>query len=62
MTDYTVNGVTIQVPNDEANINSKAIAMGALVSDIGLSFAKTYPTAMGNTSFGVSPKVQQVRA
>jgi len=61
LTDYTVNGVTIQVPNDEANINSKAIAMGALVSDIGLSFAKTYPTALGNTSFGVSPKVQQVR-
>lgn len=61
LTDKTVGGVTVQVPNDEDNINSKVVAMGALVTDIGVSLAKDFETPLGTTSFGVSPKSQQIK-
>lgn len=61
LTSYTINGVTLQVPTSEENVSSKVVAMGALVSDFGISLAKSFDTSLGNTSVGVSPKIQQIR-
>lgn len=60
LTTYTSNGITLHVPVDSSELNSKVISLGAFISDIGVSFAKTYSDDWGGISFGVSPKIQRL--
>ena len=58
-TDWTNNGNVL--PTNENLINSKVVAMGAQVTDFGISVAQVYETEDGyQWSAGVTPKIQKI--
>ena len=55
------NGLIITLPTDDANVQSRAIAMGAAVSDLGVTLAKAFEADGMRWSVGVTPKAQELR-
>ncbi len=57
-TDWTTNGNVL--PTDENQLNSKMVAMGAQVTDYGISIAREFETDGYKWSVGVTPKIQKI--
>lgn len=55
------NGLVITLPTDQDNVQSRAIAMGAMVSEFGVSLAKSFAADGMRWSVGVTPKAQKLK-
>lgn len=58
----TVGGqtITVSIPTNENNLSSKMIALGASVTDFGLSLARSFDYNDVKWSVGASPKIQRI--
>ena len=55
------NGLVLTLPTDQDNVQSRAIAMGAMVSEFGVSLAKSFDADGMRWSVGVTPKAQKLK-
>lgn len=60
-TPYTINGYTLTLPRSEDQVNSKLVAMGASVTELGIALAQAMPAPGGSWSVGLTPKLQELR-
>ena len=59
--DINANDLTGMLPTDESQVQSRAIAMGAGVSEFGVTLAKVFEAEGMRWSVGVTPKSQELR-
>jgi len=59
--DINADDLTGQLPTDESQVQSRAIAMGAGVGEFGVTLAKSFATDGMRWSVGVTPKSQELR-
>ena len=55
------NGLVLTLPTDQDNVQSRAIAMGAGVSEFGVTLAKAFEAEGVHWSVGVTPKAQELQ-
>ena len=59
--DINANDLTGLLPTDESQVQSRAIAMGAGVSEFGVTLAKSFDADGMRWSIGVTPKAQELQ-
>ena len=59
--DISANDLTGLLPTDESQVQSRAIAMGAGVSEFGVTLAKVFEAEGMRWSVGITPKSQELR-
>lgn len=59
--DINANDLTGMLPTDESQVQSRAIAMGAGVSEFGVTLAKVFEAEGMRWSVGITPKSQELR-
>ena len=59
--DINANDLTGMLPTDESQVQSRAIAMGAGVSEFGVTLAKSFQAEGMRWSVGITPKSQELR-
>ena len=59
--DINANDLTGLLPTDESQVQSRAIAMGAGVSEFGVTLAKAFEAEGVHWSVGVTPKAQELQ-
>ncbi|MEZ7860958.1 MAG: conjugal transfer protein TraF [Aeromonadaceae bacterium] len=59
--DVNANDLTGLLPTDESQVQSRAIAMGAGVSEFGVTLAKSFEADGMRWSVGVTPKAQELQ-
>ena len=59
--DINANDLTGMLPTDESQVQSRAIAMGAGVSEFGVTLAKFFEADGMRWSIGVTPKAQELQ-